>query len=108
MVSNAIASHMGEWNTNKRSSTTLPKPSDKIGKFVHMCDYLASRKDIEVLFDDEEQAPPIDINTYTLSFGRHNGETLVQIAESDPSYITWLKENIRKEPIKSLLKQLGD
>lgn len=108
MVSNAIASHMGEFNTNKRSSITLPKPSDKIGKFVHMCDYLASRKDIEVLFDEEEQAPPIDINTYTLPFGKHKGETLVQIAESDPSYIAWAKENMNKEPIKSLLKQLGD
>ena len=73
-----------------------------------MCDYLASRKDIEVLFDEEEQAPPIDINTYILPFGKHKGETLVQIAESDPSYIAWAKENMNKEPIKSLLKQLGD
>lgn len=51
IVCDAIASHMGQWNTSNYSDVTLPKPQNKIQKFVHMCDYLASRKFLEVNFD---------------------------------------------------------
>lgn len=43
-IKRGIASHMGQWNTNKYSDEILPKPTDKYERFVHMCDYLASRK----------------------------------------------------------------
>lgn len=51
IVCNAIAAHMGQWNTTRNPKIELPKPSDKIQKFVHMCDYLASRKFLEVNFE---------------------------------------------------------
>ena len=105
-IAKAIESHMGQWNVSNKSKTILKKPENKIQKFVHMCDYLASRKDIEVLFDDYSVPEIPDINTYVLNFGKHNGKTLPEIAEVDPSYISWAKENMRKEPIKSLLKLL--
>jgi hypothetical protein len=47
-IANLIASHMGQWSQNSRSAILLPKPESKAGKFVHLCDYLASRKFIEV------------------------------------------------------------
>lgn len=44
--SNAIASHMGQWNTDyKTKQEILPKPNTPVEQFVHMCDYIASRKD---------------------------------------------------------------
>ena len=46
-----IESHMGRWNTNKYSKVVLPIPSDKCGRFVHMCDYLASRSYLDIKFD---------------------------------------------------------
>lgn len=46
-----ISSHMGPWNTNNYSDIVLPKPESKFQRFVHMCDYLASRKVIDVKFD---------------------------------------------------------
>ena len=46
-----IESHMGKWNTNKYSKVVLPVPSDKRERFVHMCDYLASRNYLNVKFD---------------------------------------------------------
>lgn len=52
-VGKLIISHMGEWNKGKGNDKDLPKPTTNAQKFVHMCDYLASRKDIEVLFDGE-------------------------------------------------------
>lgn len=54
-ISNCIASHMGEWNKDYKTGTeVLPKPETKLEKFVHMCDYLASRKFIEIEFDKVE------------------------------------------------------
>lgn len=50
-ILDAIRSHMGKWNTNPRSEIVLPKPKTEIEKFVHLCDYLASRKFLEVNFD---------------------------------------------------------
>ena len=46
-----ISSHMGPWNTNSYSNVVLPKPESKFQRFVHMCDYLASRKFLDVKFD---------------------------------------------------------
>ena len=46
-----IESHMGKWNTNKYSKVVLPVPNDKYERFVHMCDYLASRNYLNVKFN---------------------------------------------------------
>lgn len=52
LVSDAIASHMGPWNTNPYSDVVLPIPKTKYEQFVHMCDYLASRKFLDVKFEN--------------------------------------------------------
>lgn len=52
-VSNLIKTHMGQWTTNKRSKIELPAPETTVQMFVHTCDYLASRKFLEVKFDQE-------------------------------------------------------
>lgn len=49
-IKEAISSHMGNWNTNPYSDVVLPKPKNKYQRFVHMCDYLASRKFLDVKF----------------------------------------------------------
>ena len=48
-----ISSHMGPWNQDFNGNEVLPKPSNKFQRFVHMCDYLASRKVIDVKFDSD-------------------------------------------------------
>lgn len=53
-ISGAISSHMGPWTTNPYSDVTLPKPKNKYQRFVHMCDFLASRKFLDVKFEDDE------------------------------------------------------
>ena len=108
LVASTIESHMGQWNTDKRSSTVLPLPENKYQKMVHLADYLASRKDVEVLFSEEftKKVEIPDINTYQLPFGKYKEKTLPEIAELDPGYISWAKENMTREPVKTLLKQL--
>ena len=54
-VSECIKSHMGPWNTDYLTGEEiLPKPHTKYQNFVHMCDYLASRKYLDVVFKDNE------------------------------------------------------
>ena len=51
-ICHVISSHMGPWNTDYYTKEEiLPKPKDKYQNFVHMCDYLASRKFVQVEFD---------------------------------------------------------
>ena len=52
-VCSAIASHMGRFNTSEYSDVILPLPKTPEEKFVHMCDYLASRKVININFDKD-------------------------------------------------------
>lgn len=110
LISTAIVSHMGEWNKDSRSpGIELPKPENKYQILVHLCDYLASRKDIEVKFDSEDirqkdETP--DVNTWKLPFGKHKGRTLVDVKGSDPGYIQWAKENANSEPFRTLVNQL--
>ena len=46
-----INAHMGEWNTSTYSEISLPKPSDKYEKIVHLCDLLSSKKFLDIKFD---------------------------------------------------------
>ncbi len=53
-ICSVISSHMGPWNTNNYSDVVLPKPSTTHQRFVHMCDYLASRKFLNIKFVNNE------------------------------------------------------
>ena len=49
-----ILTHMGQWNTdNFTGQAFAPKPQTQEQMFVHLCDYLASRRFIEINFDKE-------------------------------------------------------
>ena len=109
-IAHCIESHMGQWCSDRKSSVVLPKPMDEYQYFVHLADYLASRKDLTMAFDNIETSKVElpDINEYIIPFGKkHKGEKLVDVARRDPGYIAWCKENITSEPLKSLLQQLS-
>ena len=53
-LTQAIETHMGEWNKDFNDIEVLPLPKNKYQRFVHMCDFLASKKFIEVLFENNE------------------------------------------------------
>ncbi|NFS06288.1 hypothetical protein FDE99_00555 [Clostridium botulinum] len=53
-IASCIKSHMGQWNTDyKTGEEILPRPQNEMQKFTHLCDYLASRKILEVNFNVE-------------------------------------------------------
>lgn len=110
IIAKAISSHMGEWQISKRGNIILPKPETDIQKFVHMCDYLASRKDIVVLFDKEEvkqQPQEVKIEDYKLTFGKHKGEFIIDVAENHRDYLEWMSDNMDlREPLKTFVAEL--
>lgn len=50
-----IKTHMGVWTTDYAGIEVLEKPKTKYQKFVHMCDYLASRKCLLLPFDENNE-----------------------------------------------------
>lgn len=52
-IADLVLTHMGQWNTDyKTKKVIMPKPQTVIQNFVHMCDYLASRKYLDFIFDE--------------------------------------------------------
>ncbi len=52
-MNEVIKTHMGPWTTDYNGNEVLEKPKTKYQNFVHMCDYLASRKFIHIDFDKD-------------------------------------------------------
>ena len=52
-LGDVIKTHMGVWTKDYNGVEVLEKPQTKYQNFVHMCDYLASRKCILVPFEKD-------------------------------------------------------
>lgn len=115
MIARMCERHSGEWTSTKRSKIVLPEPETEMEILVHECDILSSRSDIDMqpseylkgVFDNEvpsqQQLP--NINEYQLTFGKHSGKTIPEIAKVDKGWLHWAKDNLTREPIVSLIKQ---
>lgn len=109
-IASMIASHMGQWNIDKRSDCVLPKPVTEEQKFVHMCDYLASRKHLEYVFEQDEihsskPAAPENPDDFIMPFGKYKGRKFAEFKE-DTGYLSWLKENCElREPLKTYVEE---
>ena len=105
IIGDAVSSHSGEWTTSKRSKIILPSPQTLVQELVHTSDYIASRNDIHILFEGEDNKPKLpNINEYRLNFGKHNGETIPEIAVADRGWLVWASENLKREPLLTLIK----
>lgn len=114
MIADMCEAHSGEWNKNRSGQIIMSEPRNPREFFIHECDILAYRADLDYIIPDElkellEQNAKVvlpDVDTYKLPFGKYKGHTLPEIAEVDSGYIAWAKENMTKEPVKSLLAQM--
>lgn len=105
-IASACESHMGQWNTDKRSKEVLPLPETKGQRLVHVADYLASRKDLIVSFDDDieylKQFCRPTPDTYKINFGKYKDYFLSDIPDD---YVEWLSKQNLSEPLKSLVDE---
>lgn len=110
LMADAISKHMGQWNTDKKSSIVLPKPNEKFSRMLHVADYLASRKCLTMDFDNyvSEKQEPVDVNTYVLPFGKHSGQKLVDVYAKHPDYVDWMEQNIHKKDVLSVIKAMKE
>jgi hypothetical protein len=106
-IAHCIESHMGQWNVDRKSGEVLEKPTDDYQHFVHLADYLASRKDLTMAFDNIEQPKPAlpSINEYKMTGGTFAGKTIPEIAKIRPNYLTWAIDNHPNEVVRTLAKQ---
>ena len=98
IIANAIESHMGQWNTDKRSDVVLPLPENKYQMLVNWADYIASRKDIEVKFNYQiAEVDPV------MPFGKYKG---VKIVDLPLDYCQWCVDNMThlREPLMLAIK----
>lgn len=109
LIGDAVASHSGEWTTSNRSKIVLPSPQTLIQELVHLSDFIASRGDIHILFEGESNKPKMpDVNTYVFPLKKHAGELLIDVFKNDRPYLEWVKENVHREPLISLIKLLEE
>lgn len=111
MIADMCESHSGEWNKSKSGNVIMSEPRNPREFFIHECDILSSRNDLDYIVPDEltSMLPKIqepDIDTYIIPFGKYKGKTLPEIKNIDSGYVIWMKENMNKEPIKTLLSKI--
>ena len=117
-IAHAIESHMGQWNESKRDpGIVLPKPEDKYQIILHLADYLASRKDIELKFDElpdtsafvEKRVEEVEPEDFEIHFGKYKGLTWPEIEKQDPGYLEWGKDKEGKafDVLRKYLKEKG-
>ena len=109
-IAMCIESHMGQWSTDKKSSIVLPKPMNTCQEFIHLADYLASRKDLTMAFETNTQVQKeeVNINEYKMKGGSFAGKTIPEIAKIRPSWVTWAKDEHPSEVVRKLAKQYLD
>ena len=96
--------HSGEWTSSKKSKTVLPEPENDMELFVHECDYLSSRNNIDMLIPDylKEIFGNVSIEfdeNYKLNFGKYAGQRLIDVYAHKPDYVEWLEGNIHKQDV---------
>jgi hypothetical protein len=113
LISEIIRTHMGEWDVKN-------KPETASQKFAHMCDFLASRKNI--LFDfgtrittlgEDGQVGPTPIvecinpGEVVWPFGKYSGKTISEIYSSNSGYFRWALDNMSslKSELKNTVEQ---
>ena len=114
MIADMCEAHSGEWNKSRSGQVIMSEPRNPREFFIHECDILSSRCDLDYIIPNELKEllntnVKIELpnpDEYILTFGKHKGKTLTEVAKCDSGWIRWAKENIDREPIRSLLKEM--
>lgn len=104
-------SHSGEWNKDRSGNVIMAEPRNEREFFIHECDILASRADLDWIISDDlkrvlGQEDPAPIEDYEIPIGKYRGRKLVEIFNEDPDYCRWMRENIERQPLKSMVERL--
>lgn len=76
LIKSMIETHMGEWTKDYKGKEILEKPTTKYQRFVHMCDYLATQKFININFDENNDITTIK-NYNNFWYNKESGNHLI-------------------------------
>lgn len=111
-IANMCETHSGEWNKNRSGVEIMRKPQNDAELFIHECDILASRPDLDWKISDElkaviaEEFPEQSLDDYEVPVGKYKGRKLVEVFALDPDYVKWMRDNIDRQPLKSMVEKL--
>lgn len=115
MIADMCEAHSGEWNKNRAGQVIMSEPRNPREFFIHECDILASRADLDYIIPNElkevlgqvAKAEEIKIDDYKLTFGKYKGQLLVDVAKDHRDYLEWMQGNMTmKEPLKSFVSEI--
>lgn len=111
IIARMVERHSGEFTTSAKNKTVLPEPENEMELFVHECDYLSSRSNIDMPIPDylKEVFAESDVEfdeNYTLTFGKHAGERLIDVYHNYKGYVEWMEESIKKPDIQRRIKAM--
>lgn len=116
-IGKLIASHSGEWVSSSKSSIVLPKPENDEQFLIHLCDYLSSRSNLDMIYTPEQieaveqfidKTPP-DPSKFVFPFGKYKGKSFTEVFLKDENYLLWLRDKADMEirsPLKELLEDI--
>ena len=117
-INRLIQSHSGQWTTSNRSDVILPAPENDEQFLIHLCDYLSSRKDIDMTYSEDviqliNDNMPLEVEPkqedWTFTFGKYRGKTFDEVYKMDRNYLIWLRDKASmdiREPLKTYLKEM--
>ena len=88
-----VEAHSGQWNMSKKGEAILPKPATLAQELCHLSDYIGSRRDIEIKYDEDDitevRFTRDYIDNYMVGFGKYKGHKWSEIRR-DKDYVQWL------------------
>lgn len=114
-IADMCESHSGEWNKDRSGKVIMSEPRNLREFFIHECDILASRNDLDYIIPAELKAAldgveietePITPDNCVVNFGKFRGKTVREINEIDSTYVDWMRREIDREPFITALEQL--
>lgn len=113
-IADMCAAHSGEFCTSKRNSIVLPEPKNAMEFFIHECDILSSRNNIDMpipdylkdVFEDLEEEVEFD-EEFVLTFGAHKDKKLIDVYQEHPDYIEWCEKNlVQRRDVITMIKAM--
>ncbi len=112
-IARMVERHSGEWTSSKKSKVVLPEPENAMELFVHECDYLSSRNNIDMPIPDYLKDAFVDEpvqfdENYTLTFGKHAGMKLIDVYRMAPDYVAWMEQGIHKRDVLDQIRAMKE
>ena len=109
IIADMCEAHSGEWNKDRSGNVIMPEPRNHREFFIHECDILSSRQDLDWIVSDELKELLGDgpsVEDYEIPVGKYKGRKLVEVFDEDPDYCKWMRDNIDRQPLKGMLEKL--